>query len=160
MNNDIRDDKISSPPPGKARYIINLFIITFLIFQIILPASYYFGIRKNIYDERFSWRMFSSNKLQLCNIEIKEHLVNSDGKSTKRESEIKNKLDEIWLEILTHNVTEVAHKLLRKHCNTNPWITEVSFKRRCRTASGKFFDPDKIILNCVSDTFSYTRGQN
>jgi hypothetical protein len=54
----------------------NIFIIAYLAMQILLPLRYYVG--DDLFDERFSWRMFSPIRMVQCQVAWSEerHGVN------------------------------------------------------------------------------------
>lgn len=159
MINDTRQDIISSPPPGKVRSSISVIIALFIIWQILLPASYYLGTDPDIYDERFSWRMFSSTIRQTCIFNVNEYIRSSDGNAVTRSVDLRRTVDQIWIDQVAKNVQPVIRKLLNRRCKNNPMVTEVRFTRNCRTPGS--FNPvpeDSISLDCDTGEYSAIGG--
>lgn len=157
MINDTRQDIISSPPPGKVRSLISVIIALFIIWQILLPASYYLGADPDIYDERFSWRMFSSTIQQTCIFNVNEDIRSSDGNAVTKRVDLSRTIDQIWIDQVAKNVQPVIRKLLNRRCKNNPMVSEVHFTRNCRTPGS--FNPvpgDRISLDCDSGKYSTT----
>ncbi len=63
-------DLAPEAPPRRRFGVSDMFIACFLLAQIALPLRYYLGGRGT--DERFSWRMFSSQRVEQCAVDVDE----------------------------------------------------------------------------------------
>lgn len=160
MKHETGEDSISSPPPGRLRLLVSIFIIMFIIWQIVLPLNYYTGVDPDIYDERFSWRMFSTLRMQPCSFDVDEVITDPDGRTVTRKVDMEKSLDRIWITQFGKNVSEVVKKFLEKRCESHPWITSVNYTRSCRSPNGESFLPsDRTKLDCTTGEFTVIRGQ-
>ena len=104
----------SAPPTTKvagsrnSRALASALIAAFLLFQIAMPLRYYLGGRG--YDERFSWRMFSSMRMQHCNVQVRR---DHRPKATTQQVDLERELQVAWIGMLERYRRPVVEKLLR-----------------------------------------------
>jgi hypothetical protein len=122
----------------------NLVIAAILAFQILMPLSYYLGDR--MYDERFSWRMFSTLRLRDCKVEVKEH-VSSSGASRTRTVNVERDVHVAWLRLLERMRSAVIDEYLARRC-TSPDVTSVDFTCRCKDTDGRALAPMERSVRC------------
>lgn len=134
----------SAPSTDRKRKRENLTIAAILVFQIAMPLSYYFSSR--IYDERFSWRMFSTLRLRDCKVEVKEH-VRSGGRSGTRTVNIERDVHVAWLRLLERMRSAVVDEYLARRCQS-PDVTSVDFTCHCNDTDGRPLPPMERSLTC------------
>jgi hypothetical protein len=116
-------------------------IAAFLLFQIAMPLRYYLG--GGGYDERFSWRMFSSVRMQRCDVQVHETL--SDG--SDRALNLDRELQVAWIGMLERYRPQVVEKLLHRRCAA-PDVRSVRFARACRDTGGSPLPTLHVTLDC------------
>ena len=111
------------------------FIAAFLLVQLVLPLRYYLGDDR--FDERFSWRMFSSQWRQqkLCEVEYAEHVRDAPG--APRDARADAVTDTVWGPILRRGWPRVVTDFLAHRCERDPLVVAVDFERRCKAAPGE-----------------------
>jgi hypothetical protein len=122
----------------------NLTIATILVFQIAMPLSYYLTDR--LYDERFSWRMFSTLRLRDCKVEVKEQVV-SDGRARTRNVNIERDVHVAWLRLLERMRSAVVDEYLARRCQS-PDVTSVDFTCHCNDTDGRALPAMERSLTC------------
>lgn len=122
----------------------NLTIAAILAFQIAMPLSYYLSDR--LYDERFSWRMFSTLRLRDCKVEVKEHLI-SEGRSRTRRVNIERDVHVAWLRLLERMRSAVVDEYLARRCQS-PDVTSVDFTCHCNDTDGRPLPPMERSFTC------------
>jgi len=127
-----------------ARRLANLFIGAFLAFQIAMPLSYYLGAHD--YDERFSWRMFSTLRLQDCAIQVNETLRDA-GSSRAQAVAIERDVQVAWVRLLERMRTAVVDAYLRRRCE-GEHVERVEFVRTCKDTDGKPLATQRRSLQC------------
>src|SRR5262245_37769335 len=101
-------------PPNASRFgsrrAVNLFILAFLAYQVAMPLRYYLGDRG--YDERFSWRMFSTLRLQKCQVHVSEATEHAaaGGASAFQEVTVKRDVQAAWVNLLERVRMPVVEK--------------------------------------------------
>ena len=86
-----------APADPRRRRLANGFILVFLAFQIAMPLRYYLGDRG--YDERFSWRMFSTLRLQQCQMRVNERKGAPPAHAT-RDVQVHADVQVAWVSLL------------------------------------------------------------
>jgi hypothetical protein len=122
----------------------NWTIAAILAFQIALPLSYYLSHRA--YDERFSWRMFSTLRLRDCKVQVTEQL---DGGRT-RKVDIERDVHVAWLRLLERMRSAVIDAYLERR-GENEGVTRVSFVCRCNDTDGHALPALERSLSCRSE---------
>ena len=108
-----------------------LFIHLYLAVQIALPLTYY-NLRRDKYDERFAWRMFSTERMVRC-----RHVFRVDGEPERR---LGSKFHEAWLTIATRGRREVLEAIAARLCAENPG-KPVTLELTCKTVDKKIEQP-------------------
>ncbi|GEM_PF-1046314 len=112
------------------------FIATWLIVQIVLPLSYYVRAatvptegegRADLYDERFTWRMFSPVRMLRC---TPEYLVNGEGPVS-----LERHVHSAWISLLKRGRMDVVEAVSGYLC-AQPGTESVRLELRCREADG------------------------
>lgn len=129
----------------RARRIANAFIALFLAYQVATPLSYYAGER--VYDERFGWRMFSTVRLQQCELRMEE--IPADN-GTARPVALGGTLHVAWINLLKRGWPRVIERYLGNHC-AHEKVAEVRLERRCRTTDGTELPPERFALACGAE---------
>jgi hypothetical protein len=118
------------------------FIALFLGFQLVMPLRYYLGGRG--YDERFSWRMFSTLRLQACSMKVEEREAES---AAWREVPVGRDVQVAWVNLLERVRRPVVEKYLLRRCERGP-ISEVLYTRNCTDTDGTILPPQQLALRC------------
>jgi hypothetical protein len=129
----------------RQRRLTNLFIGSFLVFQVAMPLSYYLGIRD--YDERFSWRMFSTLRLRDCDIHVIETRSEA-GRSVPHEVAIGADVQVAWVRLLERMRNSVVDKYLRRRCQLGQ-VERVEYVRSCKDTDGTALPPTRRSLQCT-----------
>jgi hypothetical protein len=131
----------SETPPKRRRYE-NWIIALVLSFEVITPLSYYLGARS--YDERFSWRMFSTLRLRDCKVRVTE--TPRDG-SAPREVSVRRDVQLAWLRLLERMRTAVVERYLERRCAGGE-MAQVDFTCTCSDTDGRPLPPTQRTLLC------------
>jgi hypothetical protein len=123
------------------RRLANAFIVVFLAYQVAMPLRYYLGGRG--YDERFSWRMFSSLRLQQCEMQVEETVA---GRS--RPVSVSRDVQVAWVKLLERVRLPVVEKYLVRRCES-PDVDEVSYSRRCTDTGGASVPSSTLRMRCA-----------
>ena len=123
----------------------NVFICALLLLQIGLPPSYYLSGRG--YDERFSWRMFSTLRLRDCKVEVTEHVPGENGTQARRVN-VEQDVHIAWLRLLERMRTGVVDAYLKRRCEASE-VQRVDFVCRCNDTDGRALPPLERSLSCV-----------
>jgi hypothetical protein len=128
---------------ARQRRLANLFILAFLAFQVGMPLRYYLGGRG--YDERFSWRMFSTLRMQQCEMQVTEA---SAGSPEFKEVQVRGDLQAAWVSLLERVRRPVVEKYLRRRCERQG-VVQVAYTRRCTDTDGSALPPQKLQMDCA-----------
>jgi len=118
-----------SPVGAKPRRAL-LFIHLYLALQIALPLTYYYA-RRDKYDERFAWRMFSAERMVHC-----RPIFRVDGKPERLGEEF----HEAWLTIASRGRREVLEAIAARLCADHPG-KPVTLELTCKTVDKKIEEP-------------------
>lgn len=124
------------------RRVENLIICAVLAFEILVPLSYYLGARG--YDERFSWRMFSTLRLRDCKVHVTETPRDGGG---PRDVAIEKDVHVAWLRLLERVRTDVVDRYLRRRCDLGA-VDEVEYVSTCRDTDGTTLPPVRRTQRC------------
>jgi hypothetical protein len=136
---------------SQSRLLANSFILAFLAFQVAMPLRYYLGDRG--YDERFSWRMFSTLRLQQCSMQVAEAGENQPF----RDVAVKRDLQVAWVNLLERVRMPVVEKYLARRCE-RPSTAKVSYTRRCTNTDGSALPVQTIVMDCGARTLRAEHG--
>jgi len=129
-------------PASEPRAFSNALIALFVLFQIAMPLRYYLGDRG--YDERFSWRMFSSLRMQNCKVRVAERLASGD----EHDLELTQELQVAWIGMLERYRPQVVERLLRQRCR-GELVRAARFTRTCTQTDGSALPPLEVELDCA-----------
>jgi hypothetical protein len=149
-----RDSTLGAAPSARARRLINVFIICWLAWQLMVPLSYYLG--GDVDDERFAWRMFSGVWLlqKSCSASVTERRSGAaGGPPLLRKVNLERSLHSTWIGQLRRNQRLVVEKFLQTRCDADPSVTGVEYSRTCATASDRL-PPVTHRFDCDARTFT------
>jgi hypothetical protein len=145
----LQERKPVAPPqqqPPRARGLENAFIAGFLALQIAMPLSYYLGGRG--YDERFSWRMFSTLRLRDCTVRVLEQ---SREGAPPQPVALEQDVQASWVRLLERQRTAVIDKYLARRCRRGD-VWQVEYVRTCQDTDGRALPPITQQLRCQEDS--------
>lgn len=131
---------------GSARTLANVFIAVFLLYMLAMPARYY--LTGGGHDERFSWRMFSTIRLQSCKARVHDVLG-------EREEPVKlDKLVQVaWIGMLERNRPLVVQRVLERRC-AEEGVTHARYALSCTAPDGTKLPDVRKELDCKSGVLS------
>jgi hypothetical protein len=116
-------------PDAKQKARVRIFLAVFLGLQALVPLRYYLG--DDLYDERFSWRMFSAVRVQSCETYATERV--SDG---ERPIDLNRAIHRAWVTTLSRNRADTIRAFLRRRCDEEG-VTSVKVVNRCVEPDGE-----------------------
>ncbi len=134
-----------SPEPASSRSRINLLIVALLLMQLLIPLRYYLGFSGGD-DERLSWRMFSTVRLQKCEVVVSEVRADSD---IPQRVNLKPILQVAWISVLQRFRPAVVDRFMRFRCESEG-VKKVIYDRTCVAPDGKSVPPNHWELSCES----------
>ncbi len=144
------DARLTQAEPSRStgRRLSNLFIAAFLAFQIGMPLRYYLGDRGH--DERFSWRMFSTIRMQQCAVQVSESIPGGGNTAgTFREVQLRRDVQAAWVNLLERVRMPVVEKYLTRRCERQN-ATHVRYTRHCTDTDGSALPVRTLELDCAS----------
>lgn len=139
---------LAGPPEGKARRRARWFIGVFLLVNLLAPLKWYLGqaIGADV-DERFAWRMFSSNSMQRCQVELWETIA-VDGQVVRRRIPLETVMQPAWAKILyNYHQPALVERILRNHCRQTD-AQSVEFRRTGTWPDGSPVQPFVMQVMC------------
>jgi hypothetical protein len=136
---------VATPAAPMGRALANAVIVAFLAYQVAMPLRYYLG--GGGADERFSWRMFSTLRMQRCRVKVVETV---DGKEHRLE--VLKEVQIAWRGMLERYRRPVVDKLLERRCEKAE-ASKVVFTRACTDTDGSVLPDDVVSLDCKSGAF-------
>jgi hypothetical protein len=122
---------VGSAPVTWKRRASDWFIVGFLALQVALPLRYY--LLGGGADERFAWRMFSSQRLMRCSYE-----VSADGATAEIDAVLG--LNPYTMDLLPRGDPDVVVAFLRWWCARGRLPKRLRRRRRRRAARANGFD--------------------
>lgn len=113
-----------------------VFIHLYVALQIALPLTYYYA-RRDKYDERFAWRMFSAERMAVCQPRFKV----GDAQVT-----LGKEFHEGWITIARRGRRDVLEAMAAQLCAENPG-QPVTLELTCKTVDKKTETPSAGIWN-------------
>jgi hypothetical protein len=110
-------------PPMRLRSAV---ILLYLVVQIALPLRYYLGLRDR-YDERFSWRMFSSTRMVRCQPKFR-----ADDQAVA----LAGLFHQAWLGLAQRGRRDVVEAMAHTLCAT-PGVQRVTLSMQCVGSDGQ-----------------------
>ena len=133
----------AATPGGAPRAWSNALIAAFLLFQIAMPLRYYLGGRG--YDERFSWRMFSSVRMQRCDVRVRDVLASG----AERTVDLERELQVAWIGMLDRYRSQVVDAFLHRRCRADS-VRAARYERTCTDTDGTVLPKMQVELTCAS----------
>jgi hypothetical protein len=128
----------------------NVLIALFLAYQLAMPLRYYLGGRG--YDERFSWRMFSTLRLQECKVRVAETVAGEE-----RKVDLDKALQIAWNGMLERYRRPVVDKFLDRRC-VQEHASEVRYERNCIDTDGSALPQTTVVRHCSSGRIDVHEG--
>jgi hypothetical protein len=125
------------------RTLENAFIACFLAFMLGMPLRYYLGGRG--FDERFSWRMFSTIRMLDCKAAVEETLAGGGERPVNLGKEVQV----AWVGLLERGRELVIDKLLARRC-AQPDVTEARYSLSCVSTDGSRLPEVKRQRACAA----------
>ena len=133
-----------------SRRLANGFIAGFLLFQVGMPLRYYLGDRG--YDERFSWRMFSTLRMQQCEMQVSEATARGAASEPAfRPVQVRRDVQVAWVNLLERVRMPVVEKYLARRCERQN-ATRVTYTRRCTDTDGSALPVQTLSMDCATQT--------
>lgn len=146
---------LASAPSLRARIIISVFIMCWLVWQVAVPLSYYVG--DNADDERFAWRMFSGVWLlqKSCTASVTELRVQAGSAASVRKVNLERTLHGTWVsQLKKKNRPLVVEKFLQTRCESDPSVVQVEYLRTCSAAPDTRIPPVTRKFDCRAGAFT------
>jgi hypothetical protein len=140
--------------PPHSRVSSNAFIALFVLFQLAMPLRYYLSGGGT--DERFSWRMFSTVRMQSCEVTV-DDIVVVDGHPSPREVELRKVLHGAWVNVLERYRPRAVDKFLRRRCE-QPGVQAARYRRDCKDTDGDPRPTLEVELSCAQKQSRIVRG--
>jgi hypothetical protein len=134
----------AAEPDRRRRRLTNVFIGAFLAFQVAVPLRYYLGDRD--YDERFSWRMFSTLRLRDCDVRVSE-MVREGDVSREQPVAIERDVQVAWVRLLERMRRTVVDKYLQRRCEREH-VERVEYVLTCKDTDGQALPALRRVLQC------------
>jgi hypothetical protein len=131
------------PEPGLG--LSNIIISIALLYQVAMPLRYYLG--GGGADERFSWRMFSTVRMQKCSVRVDEQ-VDEGGEPQQRPVDLTQAFQIAWMGMLERNRPQVVDKVLRRRC-LGKQVRHAHYRRTCVDTDGTTLPTLDITLDCA-----------
>jgi hypothetical protein len=112
---------------------------------VLVPLGYY--ARGGGSDERFAWRMFSTLRMQRCQVRIDE-AADRGGAVVRRAVHLPSELSSVWIGLLRSERPQVVAKFLRRRCESAE-VSEVFYSRTCSDTDGRALPPRAIVWDCA-----------
>jgi hypothetical protein len=138
------------------RLAVSLFILAFLGYQIAMPLRYY--LAGGGYDERFSWRMFSSVRMQSCKASVEDVHEAGDAPRT-RDVNLPRELHVAWIRMLERGRPAVVDKLLQHRCGQEG-VGGARYLLRCADPDGTQLPEQKVEIDCRSGRLTRSGGSS
>jgi hypothetical protein len=140
---------------SRARVASDLFIAGFLLTQLALPLRYYLG--GGGADERFSWRMFSSVRMQRCEVDV-DDIVEREGQRVPRRVDLRATIHGAWVNILERYRPAAVEKMLQRRCALSE-VRRARYTRHCKNPDGSKQPPLVVEMDCERGESHITQGR-
>ena len=108
------DESVSKTKGSSSRWIMGL-IALFFCFQMYAPIRYYLG--EYPWDERFSWRMFSTVRTLKCQPQLWTQSKEDDRKYPLR---LSKEMHMVWINLMKRGRLRVIKEFARSYCIQHP----------------------------------------
>ncbi len=119
-------------------------IALWLLVQVGLPAAWYLGGQSP--DQRFAWRMFSSDRLTHCKVSGALTEVH-DGVRSTRDADLSHHYQDGWISLLTHRNPDVEQAVLADLCE-EPDSVRATLRLSCKRPDGTAPEPERMSMDC------------
>ena len=143
---------VHAAEPPASRTWSNALIAVVLAFHLLMPLRYYLG--GGGYDERFSWRMFSTLRMQQCKVKVEETI----GDETRR-VDLQKELQIAWVGMLERYRRAVVDKLLERRC-AQAHARSVRYEHACTDTDGSTLPVDHVSMDCRSGQLTVDEGKD
>jgi hypothetical protein len=143
-------EPIEAPPAGRARALARWAAVAWLGLQALVPLGYYLG--DDLYDERFSWRMFSAVRMYECQMTVTE----TDA-SGPQPFDLRRSIHGAWAHAMQLNREAVIRRFLRWRC-TQEGVVAVRVENRCREPDGGEVPLVRREIRCESGAIEADGG--
>jgi hypothetical protein len=123
----------------------NSIIAIALLYQVAMPLRYYLG--GGGADERFSWRMFSTVRMQKCTVQVDEQ-VDENGALQQRPVDLTQAFQIAWMGMLERNRPQVVDKVLKRRCEGKQ-VRQAHYSRSCVDTDGATLPTLEVTLDCA-----------
>ena len=150
------DPLLVQPPSGPAKGLSSGIIALVLICQLALPLRYYLGPDQT--DERFAWRMFSSDFMshKRCKNMMLEQVVEGEHLTVRRVP-IKSLVPRIWFHPLGRFQRPIVDKLLRWRCDQGG-VLGIRYGRTCPAIDGGEPQSVGLEISCPTHQIKLIEG--
>ena len=149
---DVPQGALNAPPAGNDRIVALLALGVWIAIMVAVPLRYYAG--GDVYDERFSWRMFSAVRVQQCSLSAREVV---DGR--ERPISLMEVLPAPWVSLLERNRPAVLRRFLTWRCASEAQPSEVRLTHTCQDASGDPLPPLERAMDCETRALEESGGE-
>ena len=116
-----------------------------LLINILVPLRWYVGLAE---DERFCWRMFSSNSLQRSQVAVWE-TIEKNGRAVERKVSFPTIVQPAWAKFFyKYHQPALIRRLLSEHCRQTP-AQSVRFQRTGIWSDGSPVEPFVLTHRCA-----------
>jgi hypothetical protein len=143
---------LNAPPTGNDRIVALIGLAAWMALMIAIPLRYYVG--SDLYDERFSWRMFSAVRVQQCSLDAREVVSGHE-----RPIALMEVLPAPWVSLLERNRPAVLRRFLTWRCASDARPSEVRLTHTCQDASGDPLPPIHRVIDCETRAIEETGGE-
>lgn len=140
------DAQAQTALPPAQRGWSNALIAGFLLLQLALPLRYY--LSGGGYDERFSWRMFSTLRMQSCQVKVEETIGDVTGAV-----DLQKTLHIAWIGMLERYRRPVVDELLARRC-AQPDARDARYERSCVDTDGRKLPATVVRMDCKRGTIA------
>lgn len=144
---------LNAPPSGNDRVVALVSLAVWVLIMIAVPVRYYAG--GDVYDERFSWRMFSAVRVQECALSAREVVD-----ARERPIALMEVLPAPWVSLLERNRPAVLRRFLSWRCASAARPSEVRLTHTCQDASGDALPPLHRVMDCETHVVEETGGES
>lgn len=113
-----------------------------LLVQALVPLRYYLG--DDLYDERFSWRMFSAVRMHECDLRASETVSGAE-----RPVRLMQTIHAGWVTTLQRNREAVMERYLRWRC-AHEGVERARLVNQCASPEGRPVPPIVREIDCAS----------
>lgn len=137
----------AAKPPARRWAPSSVFIALFLLFQLGMPLRYYLAGGGS--DERFSWRMFSTVRMQRCTVQVDDMLDQAGNSHEERRVDLRKLVHSAWINLLERGREPVISKLLAQRC-AQPGVHSARYTRTCKDTDGTVLPAQKVERRCTT----------